>query len=120
MREGMLALQRKFWFIGDIRGRGLLQGMEIISDPITKTQGAEWGMAIARKVQEMGISVQVVAHGGCGVFRMAPPITITEEEMDQALQILEIACQFVMDTQVDKSVVDVSKVDPGIVEGPRL
>jgi 4-aminobutyrate aminotransferase-like enzyme len=122
LREGMLALQRKYWFIGDARGRGLLQGMEIVKDPVTKAEGAEWGMAISQKVQELGMSVQVVAHGGCGVFRLAPPLTITKEEIEEALDIMDRACQFVVDTMMDKSVSAAGQdpVGQAVVDGPRL
>ena len=110
-----------------MRGRGLLQGMEIVEDPVTKAEGAEWGMAISAKVQELGLSVQVVAHGGCGVFRLAPPLTVTEGEIEEALGIMDRACQFIVDTMIDKSVGDSDRISFGqdlvgqsVVEGPRL
>lgn len=49
LREGLIWLQDKYWCISDIRGRGLLQGMEIISDPVTKTPGAKLGAATSAK-----------------------------------------------------------------------
>ncbi|KAH7409688.1 pyridoxal phosphate-dependent transferase [Cadophora sp. MPI-SDFR-AT-0126] len=89
LREGLERLQEKYWCIGDIRGRGLLQGVEIISDPVTRAPGVELGGAIASQALELGLSCQISAlPGSCGVFRIAPPLTVSAEEMDQALSIL--------------------------------
>ncbi len=90
LREGLVRLKNKYWCVGDIRGRGLLQGMEIISDPVTRAPGAEIGSAISLKALELGLSCQIVAiPGKCGVFRLAPPVTVSAEEIDEALLIIE-------------------------------
>lgn len=46
---GLLALQKKYWCIGDVRGRGLLQGVEIISDPKAKASGSALGQAVSER-----------------------------------------------------------------------
>ena len=104
MREGFLRLQRKYWCVGDVRGRGLLQGVEIVSDPITKVASTEIGMAVSQKAMDLGLSTQITSHGGCGIFRMAPPLTISAEEIDEAIDILDRAFESVLATQSDKSV----------------
>lgn len=92
IREGMERLKEKYWCIGDIRGRGLLIGMEIISNPATKAPGAELADALSLKAIDLGLSCQVVAIPGViGVFRLAPPVTVSPEEVDKALQIMEEA-----------------------------
>jgi 4-aminobutyrate aminotransferase-like enzyme len=89
LREGLLRLQEKYWCIGDVRGRGLMQGLEIISDPVTKAPGTDEVKAVCKASLEGGLSFQIVAlPGSCAVFRLAPPITITVEEIDEALAIL--------------------------------
>lgn len=90
--EGMRKLQEKYWVIGDIRGRGLLLGMEIVTDRTLKTPGVDLSIALSMAAMNMGLSCQVVAHpGACGVFRLAPPINITVAEVEQGLDILERA-----------------------------
>jgi 4-aminobutyrate aminotransferase-like enzyme len=61
-------------------------------------------MAVSAKAMEFGLSTQITAHGGCGVFRLTPPLTITPEEMDEALDMLDRAFEFVLAAQSDKSV----------------
>ena len=91
-RTGLLELQKKYWCIAEVRGRGLLQGIEIISDPITKAPGAELGQAVSSRALEYGLSCNVVNLPGMGgVFRLAPPATVTAEEIEQGLDALDKA-----------------------------
>ncbi|KAK4942321.1 hypothetical protein LTR10_017928 [Elasticomyces elasticus] len=90
LREGMLRLRDKYWCIGELRGRGLLQGMEIIGDPVTKAESSELGLAIAWKALDLGLSCQIVSlPGASGLFRIAPPLTVSAEEIDKAIAILD-------------------------------
>ncbi|ODH41016.1 hypothetical protein ACO22_01467 [Paracoccidioides brasiliensis] len=90
--NGLLALQQKYWFIGDVRGRGLLLGIEIISDPKTKAPAAALGKTITDRAFDRGLSCNIVTYPGMGdVFRLAPPVTVTPEEIEEALQILDEA-----------------------------
>ena len=88
------ALQQRFDCIGDLRGRGLLQGMEIVADRRTKIPAPELGDAITRRCLEMGLSMNIVQLPGMGgVFRIAPPLTVSDEELDQGVAILERALE---------------------------
>ncbi|RTE82947.1 hypothetical protein BHE90_002563 [Fusarium euwallaceae] len=99
LREGLLKLQKKYWCIGDIRGRGLLQGVEIISDPNTKAPGSDLGQKVSDKAMELGLSCNIVNLPGMGgVFRLAPPVTVTAEEIGEGLRILEEAFAYGMST----------------------
>ncbi|CAK7243317.1 MAG: hypothetical protein STHCBS139747_004835 [Sporothrix thermara] len=90
LRAGLLELQKKHWCIGDVRGRGLLQGIEIISDPQTKEPGSDLGQAVSDRAMELGLSCNVVNLPGMGgVFRLAPPITVKSEEIEEGLRILD-------------------------------
>jgi 4-aminobutyrate aminotransferase-like enzyme len=69
-----------------------MQGMEIICDPVTKAPGTEEVKTLCRASLDLGLSFQIVATpGSCAVFRLAPPITISVEEIDQAISILDQA-----------------------------
>jgi 4-aminobutyrate aminotransferase-like enzyme len=90
LRAGLQRLQDKYWCIGDIRGRGLLQGIEIIADSVTKASGADLGQAVSEAAMANGLSCNIVSLPGMGgVFRLAPPVTVTADEIEEALQILD-------------------------------
>jgi len=90
LRTGLQRLQDKYWCIGDIRGRGLLQGIEIIADSKTKASGADLGQAVSEAAMSNGLSCNIVSLPGMGgVFRLAPPVTVTADEIEEALQILD-------------------------------
>lgn len=100
LRAGLLKLQEKYWCIGDIRGRGLLQGIEIISDSITKAPGPDLGQAVSDRAMSRGLSCNVVNLPGMGgVFRLAPPVTVEPEEIDEALEILDEAFGHVLQSR---------------------
>ncbi|MCJ2123088.1 aspartate aminotransferase family protein [Methylobacterium sp. J-077] len=88
------AFQQRFACIGDLRGRGLLQGMEIVADRRTKVPAPELGDAITKRCLELGLSMNIVQLPGMGgVFRIAPPLTVSDAEIDQGVDILERALE---------------------------
>lgn len=92
LRDGLLGLQQRFDCIGDVRGRGLLQGMEIVTDRSTKAAGFELGAKIMDAAMQRGLSMNIVKLPGMGgVFRIAPPLTISDAEIDQGISILSDA-----------------------------
>ncbi|WP_312207094.1 aspartate aminotransferase family protein [Pseudomonas kuykendallii] len=94
LRNGLLALQERFDCIGDVRGRGLLLGMEIVKDRQSKEPASELGSAITRECMKLGLSMNIVQLPGMGgVFRIAPPLTVSEAEIDLGLELLGQAMQ---------------------------
>ncbi|KAI0544360.1 pyridoxal phosphate-dependent transferase [Xylaria curta] len=94
---GLKDLQKKYWCIGDVRGRGLLQAIEIIADAESKAPGADLGQDVSNKALEMGLSCNVVNLPGMGgVFRLAPPVTVTADEISKGLRILDEAFRAVL------------------------
>lgn len=63
--------------------------MEIIADRETKVQGIELGMKLANKMYELGLPANMAPFGG--VLRIAPPTTVTGEELDLGLDIMDKA-----------------------------
>jgi 2,2-dialkylglycine decarboxylase (pyruvate) len=90
LREGLRALQQRHECIGDVRGRGLLVGLDLVHDRNTKAPAPDLAWRVARTCLELGMMTSVV-RGGLGIFRIAPPITITKEEIDLALDIFDTA-----------------------------
>jgi len=79
-------LQKRFPLIGDVRGKGLMIGVEIVKDPVTKVKGIEERNRIIQACFERGLLIL-----GCGenVIRLSPPLIITQKEADMALTLLE-------------------------------
>ena len=88
-REHLERLAKKHHIIGDIRGRGLLQGIELVTDRDTREPAFDQGRAIGRLCLENGLILSVRRNGS--VFRFVPPFTTTEAQLDEAAQILDHA-----------------------------
>jgi 2,2-dialkylglycine decarboxylase (pyruvate) len=94
LENGLRALQQRFDCIGDVRGRGLLLGMEIVKDRASKEPASELGAAITRECMNLGLSMNIVQLPGMGgVFRMAPPLTVSDSEIDLGLELIGKAIQ---------------------------
>ncbi|MEM6521561.1 MAG: aspartate aminotransferase family protein [Cyanobacteria bacterium P01_C01_bin.70] len=92
LKSGLESLRDEFDCVGDVRGRGLLLGMEIVQDKISKAPAPELGTQITHKALELGLSTNIVNLPGLGgVFRIAPPLTVSDEEIDLGLSILQDA-----------------------------
>ena len=94
LREGLLSLQQRFECVGDVRGRGLLLGLEIVVDRQSKAPGFELGARIMEETMRRGLSMNIVKLPSMGgVFRIAPPLTVSEAEIDRGLEIMSEAIQ---------------------------
>ncbi|PLS16089.1 aspartate aminotransferase family protein [Bacillus sp. M6-12] len=83
-------LQEKYECIGDVRGKGLAIGVELVEDRITKTPSAEKTAAICYRCYELGILVFYVGiHSN--VIEITPPLTITKQDIDLAISVLDKA-----------------------------
>lgn len=92
LKAGLLELQQRYEIIGDVRGRGLLLGVELVKDRDTRQPYPEMGARITRRCLELGLSMNIVALASMGsVWRIAPPLTVTQEELAQGLDILDRA-----------------------------
>lgn len=92
LQAGLRRLQSRYGCIGDVRGRGLMAGCEIVGDRNTKVGAPEVGKAVSDKMVQLGLWAQLATMASFGgVFRLAPPITVTEEQLDLALAIMEHA-----------------------------
>jgi 2,2-dialkylglycine decarboxylase (pyruvate) len=83
-------LQARHEQIGDVRGRGLLVGLELVEDRATREPANALGAAVTAECLERGLSMNIVRAGSsANCFRMAPPLSITEDEIDLAVSILD-------------------------------
>jgi 4-aminobutyrate aminotransferase len=86
--EGLEALKEKHAVIGEVRGMGLMQGIELVKDRKTKEPAPEATNAIMERARANGL---LVGKGGlyANVIRMSPPLNISKADVDQALKILD-------------------------------
>jgi 4-aminobutyrate aminotransferase len=86
MLKRMADWPKKHRIVGDVRGRGLMIGVEIVKDQKTKEYGAELRDKIVELAFERGILFL-----GCGpsTVRIAPPLVVTKDEADAAIDALE-------------------------------
>jgi len=84
LRQEFLTLQQRYDCIGDVRGRGLLIGLEIVSERKDKKPAFELGGRIGEEAMRRGLSTNIVKMPAMGsVFRIAPPLTISDDEISQ-------------------------------------
>ncbi|MFD5856727.1 aspartate aminotransferase family protein [Streptomyces chartreusis] len=92
LRTGLEDMATRHEVIGDIRGRGLLAGLELVVDRETKQSSDKLGAQVTRRCLELGLHMNIVQLPGMGgVFRIAPPLTATEDELALGLSILDTA-----------------------------
>jgi 2,2-dialkylglycine decarboxylase (pyruvate) len=90
--DGLRELQERHECIGDIRGRGLMLGLELVADRTSKRPIPEFGAAVSKRAFDLGLSMNIVQLPGMGgTFRMAPPLIVQEPEIDAAVEILDAA-----------------------------
>jgi 2,2-dialkylglycine decarboxylase (pyruvate) len=90
LKTGLQALQQRYDCIGDVRGRGLLLGLDLVKDRQRRTPDPDLALKVARACLDLGMMTSVV-RGGLGVFRVAPPLTIEPEEIDLGVEIFDKA-----------------------------
>ncbi len=92
LEGGLRDLMQRHEPIGDVRGRGLLLGVEIVADRAGKTPSPEIGDAVTAYCIENGLSMNIAnVPGLASVFRIAPPLTVSEDEIAKGLEILDAA-----------------------------
>ncbi len=92
LHDGLGKLMDRHEVIGDVRGRGLMQGVELVADRQSKQSDVALDARVTRRCLELGLHLNVVqlpAMGG--TFRIAPPLTATAEELELGLSILDQA-----------------------------
>lgn len=88
MQEHLNQLKNKYPLIGDVRGVGLLWGVELVKERTTKEKAVKEAELVMYECLKNGLSFKV-SQGN--VLQLSPPLTITQEQLTEALQILEKA-----------------------------
>ena len=85
LMEGFRSLQAEFPRLGDVRGRGLMIGLDFVKDPQTREEDAELRDEVAQRAFEKGL---LTLPAGPSTLRLSPPLIISEAEADLALELM--------------------------------
>ena len=98
LRSQLQALQQRYEAIGDVRGEGMLLGVELVRDRQSRQPHHELGAATTRKCFELGLSMNIRRRPERGsVWRIAPPLTVSHAEIDRGIAILDQALREALD-----------------------
>ncbi len=98
--EGLRQLANKHPLIGDVRGRGLVIGVELVEDRQSKQPAGRACAKVAYRARELGAAVFYVGQHS-NVLELTPPITLSAAEAQEGLQILDRALEDVAAGRVD-------------------
>ncbi len=84
--DRLTAMKVRHPLIGDVRGLGLLLGVELVADRTTRAQATDQAEAVMYRALSRGLSFKTTMGN---VLTLTPPLTITREDMDRALAILD-------------------------------
>jgi len=87
LRQGLESLQRDFPRVGDVRGMGLMQAIELVKDPKTKEPDAPAANRLMEATRKRGL---LIGKGGLygNAMRIAPPLVVARPHIDEALRAL--------------------------------
>jgi 2,2-dialkylglycine decarboxylase (pyruvate) len=87
---GLLRLKQRHGCIGDVRGRGLLRGLEFTN--VGSRDASSISNAVTEASLEVGLAANIVRSGTAGgTMRIAPPLIVKDEELDEGLALLDKA-----------------------------
>ena len=90
LAAGLLRLKQRHACVGDVRGRGLLMGLEFTASD--GKNAAAISDTVTDVALELGLSANIVRAGSSdGTMRIAPPLTVTDEEIDLGVELLDAA-----------------------------
>ena len=87
---GLKAMQQRHPGIGDVRGRGLALGVELVTDRESRSPDAKTAAKLVYRAAELGLVLYYVGMSS-NVLEMTPPLVLSTAEADRAVQILDQA-----------------------------
>ena len=110
LAEGLGNLQQRHEEIGDVRGMGLLRGIELVKDRETREPHHELGALTTRRCLDLGLSMNIRRRPERGsVWRIAPPLTVTRTDIDLAMTIFDQALTETKNEMAQRSAVTLPK-----------
>ncbi|KAL8531242.1 hypothetical protein ACS0TY_008026 [Phlomoides rotata] len=88
LKERLTTLKDKYEIIGDVRGRGLLLGVELVTDRQLKTPAKYETLHLMEHMKELGVLMGKAGFFG-NVFRITPPLCFTKEDADFLVDVMD-------------------------------
>uniref|UniRef100_A0A7N0T6M6 alanine--glyoxylate transaminase n=1 Tax=Kalanchoe fedtschenkoi TaxID=63787 RepID=A0A7N0T6M6_KALFE len=90
LKDRLCSLKDKYEVIGDVRGKGLMLGVELVSDRELKTPAKDETLHVLNQLKDLGV---VVGKGGIhgNVFRITPPLCFTKDDADFLVDAMDYA-----------------------------
>ncbi len=106
VKERFEEMKDKYELIGDVRGIGLSIGVDLVTDRKTKKKAKEAAAKICYRCWEKGVILTFFANS---VLRIQPPLVITKQEMDKAIDIIEEAINDYLAGDIPDEILEVAK-----------
>lgn len=90
LREKLLALQQKYPLIGDVRGMGLMQALELVKDPQSKEYAPQETSRVMEAARREGLLIGKGGQHG-NILRISPPMNIAKADVDEFARLLDLA-----------------------------
>ncbi|HZD79406.1 MAG TPA: aspartate aminotransferase family protein [Actinomycetota bacterium] len=90
LMRGLKDLEDRYDVVGEVRGKGLMIGVEMVTDGTSKEPDAQGANRVMESARERGV---LIGRGGLygNVLRLSPPLTITEDDAERAVETLDVA-----------------------------
>jgi 4-aminobutyrate aminotransferase-like enzyme/Ser/Thr protein kinase RdoA (MazF antagonist) len=87
LRDGLRALARCHPAIGDVRGRGLMTGVELVDDPDARTPATDLARDVVQRMRDGGVLIGRTGHDK-NVLKIRPPLVFTRDQADTVVEAL--------------------------------
>ena len=105
-KERFIKMKDKYPLIGDVRGLGLSIGVDLVKDRLTKVKDRNAAAKVCYRCWEKGVLVTFFSNN---VLRIQPPLVISREQIDKALDIIEESIMEYIEGSIPDEVLEVAK-----------
>jgi 4-aminobutyrate aminotransferase len=91
--QRLRALQKRFDCIGDVRGKGLMIGAELITDAASRKPAPALCQRVLTRAYHNGL---ILLSCGVSTLRFIPPLLVSREQVDEAMGLIEISLKEAM------------------------
>jgi 4-aminobutyrate aminotransferase-like enzyme len=81
LKKSLLSLQEQHPIIGDVRGSGLFLGVDLVSDPVTRSAATAQAVYVVNRLRERGVLTGTDGPFN-NVIKLRPPLIISERDVD--------------------------------------
>jgi len=104
LNERLTEALSKYEVVGDVRGLGMIQGVELVTDRTSKEPNQPAAAKIVYRAFELGLIVYYAGNWG-NVLEITPPLILTRDEIDEGVAILDRAIADVLDGKISDETV---------------